>query len=536
MNLSRFQRIQAYIIREKAVCLMPFIALWLGLTLNSNWTPFWDSGIYISMGKSIAAGHGPKYMGYEGFKYPPGLPLMLALIILPFGYNFLLMRMLMVAFVVGSIWLAYLIVRDKSNRWMATGVMCSIAFSFPIVYECTRILSDLPYMFLSLLTIRWVERYARETDQWRSRLGYVTIALMLASYFTRIVGLTLFVGAIAYLTLGGTGTPRSRTNLKKAIAVGVILITVPPIWMAQNHLSQNKYPPQLRQGLSYEKELVVKATVHPNEPIVQRRDMIKRIKNNTKYYEGLLSNIISGKPQRSPTRAHIVTLILLMGYLLCVTRNRSMMEYYTFFYLLTYILWTAHQEERFLVPVIPFLFYYLFCLLEPIMRGIRWFIRRISQGEDQRKVIQTVATLALMGVFIQWNWTTDIRQIKAEGRHPYYSGRYAVLMDFVQWLMENTPDDAVVVSSDPAFAQLFFEKFAPRNETHRKTFDFPWIEDPAQVLAVMDGMGTDYVISVPTGKAKEYLHPVLKQYPERFEEVYRHQHAKAYVIYRVISN
>ncbi len=519
--------------REKAICLVPFIAVWLGLTLNPNWTPFWDSGIYISMGKSIAAGHGVKYMGYSGFKYPPGFPLMLALIIAPFGYNFLLMRILMVFFAVGSTWLAYLMVRDRSNRWLATGVMCSTAFSFPIVYECTRILSDLPYMFLSLLAIRWIERYAQKTDRWRSRIGYIVIGLLLVAYFTRIVGLTLFAGAIAYLTLGGKEQPRSRANLKKAIALSVVLFTVPLLWMMKNHLNQDKYPPELRQGLSYEKELIVRTTSQPGEPIIQWGDAAERLKDNVKYYEGLISNIISGKPQNSETRARMIALILLTGYLYCIIRHRSVIEYYTFFYLLLYLIWTAHQKERFLVPIIPFLFYYAFRLLEWLMDGIRWFVRRVSQWEDQRRIVQTVATLALTGIFIQWNWAIDMSQIKGERRQPYYSGRYAIFIDFVQWLRENTPDDTAVVTSDPAFIQLFFEKFAPNNETKRKSFDFPWIDEPVKVLQVMDEIGADYVISVPTGKAKEYLHPALKQYPERFEEIHRHQFGKEYVIYRV---
>ncbi len=32
-------------------------------TLDNYWKPFWDSAIYISLGKSIAAGRGYYYMG-----------------------------------------------------------------------------------------------------------------------------------------------------------------------------------------------------------------------------------------------------------------------------------------------------------------------------------------------------------------------------------------------------------------------------------------------------------------------------------------
>ncbi len=535
-QLNMFHQLRTRIMREKAICLVPLIAIWLCFTLAPYCTPFWDSGIYVSMGNSIAKGNGSTYLGHT-FKYPPVFPFMLALIIAPFGYNFVLMRLVMVASAVGSIWLAYLIVRDRSNRWLATGVMVSTAFSFPILYECTRLLSELPYMFFSLLAIRWIERYARQADSWRSKTGYIAIGLIMVAYFTRIVGVTLFAGAIAYLTLGGTNISRSWTNLKKAIVVGVILFTVLPLWLVRNHLSDNKFPPELRQGLSYRKELFVTTTERPDAQTIRWTNLWERIKDNGDYYERLLSNIVSGKQKRvasrgkrrPDTRAQVITLLLLAGYLICVFRHRSLIECYLFFYLLIYILWPAHQKERFLVPIIPFLFYYLFRLLEQFTDGIRWLVRRVAQWPDQRKMIEVFGVLILTGVFVQWNWATDMRIIRNEKSDSYYTGRYGVLVDFAKWITENAPDDAVLISSEPAFVQIILEDFASQNKTNRKTYGFPWTE-PSEVLQFMDRIGTSYVISVPSGRAKQHLHPAIKQHPDRFRKV--HQYGK-YVIYQM---
>jgi len=574
------QQIKAYILREKAICLLPLIAIWCGLTLSSYWRPTWDSAMYITMGKSIITGHGSRYMGYGGVKYPPGFPFMLGLIIGPFGYNFLLMRMLIVASAVGSIWLAYLVIRDRSNRWIATGVMCSTAFSFPVIFECTRILSDLPYAFISLLALYWIERYAKDTDQWRGKIGYITIGLIVAAYLTRIVGLTLFVGAIAYLIFDGvklsnllpfprrlrdgrvrkndlkppltpplkggepalsadlpslrrrgrgrlSGPSRRRgawgevRNLKKAIAIGVVLITVPPIWMAQNHLRGPKLPAELREALSYEKELLIVTTTDPDAPFIRWKDFIERIKDNEKYYESLLSNIMSGKRIDSATRARVMTLILLAGYLYCLIRHRSVLEYYTFFYMLTYILWTSKQGERFLVPIIPILFYYLFRLLTLMVSGIRWLVRRTFQWEDGRKIFETAGVIILTGVLIQSNWATDIDIIQREHHRPYYSERNVTMIDLARWLKDNTPPDTLVVSDSPSYMHLFSD---------RKTFSFAWIKDPTEVFKSINRIGTDYVISMPGGRSDAYLKPMLKTYANYFDTVHRQGE---YVIYRV---
>jgi hypothetical protein len=517
MPQINLEQIKNAILREKAIFLLPLLAVWCGLTLSTHWHPTWDSAVYITMGKSIISGDGSRYMGYGGIKYPPGFPFMLGLIIGPFGYNFLLMRMLIVASAVGSLWLAYLIVRNRSNRWVATGVMCSTAFSFPVLFECVRILSDLPYTFISLLALYWVERYAKDSEGWRGKIGYITIGLIVAAYLTRIVGLTLFVGAIAYLTLGGVNLPRSRANLKKAIAIGIVLITIPPLWMAQNHLRGPKLPPELREALSYERELVVQTAADPNAPLINWNGLVERIADNEKYYEQLLSNIVLGTSTEPGTRSRIITLILLAGYLYCLIRHRSVLEYYTFFYMLTYILWTSKEGERFLVPIIPILFYYLFQLLTLIVRGIT----RIGPLLARRKIIEAVAVVILTGVFIQWNWRSDVNIIKRERMHPYHTGYTAGILDVARWLKANTPPDTLVVSDLSSYVYLFSD---------RKTYHFTWVADPDEVFGSIRRIGADYVISTPSGRSNKYLKPALEAYAVNFEAVHRQG---TFVVYRV---
>ena len=532
MNTIRY--IQHYLRREKALLLLPFIAIWLSLTLAPYCTTFWDSGIYVSMGNAIAKGEGAKYLGYT-FKYPPVFPAMLALIIKPFGYNFTLMRLLMVAFAVGAIWLAYLIVRDHSNRWIAAGVMAASGFSYTILFECTRILSDLPYMFISLLAIRWIERYAVRESGWRSRAGCIAIGLMVVAFFTRILGATLFVAATAYLICTAS---RSWLNVKKAAAVSTMLVVVFSIWGAYVHLGGNPFPPELRQGISYGKEFLTITTETSDAPRINWAALWERTTTNAAYYQSLLTHIVLGKQQRFANRENIhiggtdvvVVLMLLAGYVLCFVERRTFLEFYIFVYLLTYILWPALQQERFLVPIVPFLFYYLLRVIERLFIGIRWLSQRALGWSDRRRALDALAIIVFVGLCVHLNWKTDIRIIRTEKSEPYYSGRYGVLSHMTEWLRENTPDDTTLVTSEPAFVQILFETSAPKHVTHRKTFGFPWIEDPGQIMDFFNRVGVNYVISVPSGRAKAYLHPVLERYADRLEEVHR---LGGYVIYRI---
>ncbi len=330
--------------------------------------------------------------------------------------------------------------------------------------------------------------------------------------------------------------PRSQENLKKVLVIAIVLITV----SLQHHLSQPEYPSKLRQGLSYEREIFSLKPGAPNALRIGWQDLAERVNGNAKYYQALIANIVLGKNKRvHPEKPRItassvlITFAVLVGYLFSVIRHRSVIEYYTFFYLLTYILWPARQGTRFLVPIIPFLFYYLFGFLKQI---IRLLIFSVRQWTNRRQFIEITGIFALTGIFILLNFHENIQLIQDERYRPYYrGGRPDVLADFVQWFRANTPDDTVIVSTNPASVQLFFEKLAPKHRTGRKTFGFAWIDHPAEVLQAMDELSTDYVISVPSGKAATYLHPVLHKYPDRFEAIHRHKIYKKYVIYRVLK-
>lgn len=506
------QRAKSYILREKAVLLLPLIAVWCGLTLSPEWHPTWDSAMYIAMGKSIISGDGVRYMGYGGIKYPPGFPLMLGLIIGPFGYNFLLMRLFVVGCAVGSAWLAYLIVRDRSDRWLAAGVMCATVCSYAVFFECVRILADLPYTFLSLLALRWVERYAKSDEGWRSRTGAVAIGLIVAAYFTRIVGLTLFAGAAAYLALGGRGARPSRMNFKKAVAVGLVLVVVPTVWTVQNQLRGPRLPSELREALSYEKEFLSTTSGRPDAPRIGWNELVARVGRNVGYYEQRISSVLLGRPLGSRLPIHGAALILIGGFVYCLVRRRGAYEYYVPIYLLVCAMWTTRQGERFLVPVIPILLFYAFRSVTLILAGLRRILAGAVGWENGRGVTHAVAVVLLTGAFFASNWGLNAEIIEREQRDPYYDEEIARIFELARWLKENTPPETIVVSDKPAYIYLFSD---------RKTFGFPWVKQPARVFDSIRDVGADYVIWMPSQRSRWHLHPMLRAYLDRFEIVHR---------------
>jgi len=506
--------------------LMALISLVYLLLVNGHWKPTWDSAIYITVSRALATGHGYTYMGYAHTKYPFMFPLLLAPITGIFGYNFLLMRLLIVLTGLGAIWLTFILIRGIAGTWIALAVMALTAASYPLMFEATRVLSDLPYMFFSMLALILIRRYGEKRDA-LNKSGVITSILILTSYFTRGVGVSLAAAAFLYLLLEGESGEGFRLKLRKAAFIGVTFLIPALLWTIRNRTisPEKRLPSILRESLGYGRELIL---VNPSDPYSRTIgfwDLIVRLRRNIVYYEGLISNIVSGRVGGGAALAHVISAVVLIGLIYCLIRRRTIVEYYFPLYMLVYLAWPSWQGERFLVPVIPFIFYYLLKTAELILISIESAIRlKFSIGGKTRSLMGKASLLMLTLLLIGLNRNPDLNIIKAEHAKPYYSRIVSDFLDVINWIRVNTPPETIVVSDRPSWVYLL---------SGRKTFSFPWVPNPNEVIGFIHGIGADYVIVNPISSVtKQYLVPSIERYREEFKEVYREGES---VIYKVKS-
>ena len=496
------------------------------LLINGHWKPTWDSAIYITVSRALATGHGYTYMGYSHTKYPFMFPLLLAPITGLFGYNFLLMRILIVLMGLGGIWFAFLLIREMAGMWIALAVMALTAASYPLMFEATRVLSDLPYMFFSMLALIFVRRYVREGDI-LNRSGVIASTLILTSYFTRGVGISLAAAAFLYLLLEG-GTKRDfRLKAGKAAFLGITFFIPALLWAIRNQTisPEKRLPPILREGLGYGRELIL---INPSDPYSETigfGDLIARLRRNVAYYEGLISNIVSGRTGGGALLAHIISAAVLIGLIYCLMRRRTIAEYYFPLYMLVYLAWPSWQGERFLVPVIPFIFYYILKVGELILLSIESLVRlKIPIGRRARSLMGGSLLFISVVFLVGLNRNSDLSIIRAEHAKPYYSKVVSDFLDVIDWIKVNTTPETIVISDRPSWVYLLSD---------RKTFSFPWVSNPDEVVGFIRQIGADYVIVNPISSVtRRYLVPTIKRYREGFEEVYRKGES---VVYKVIS-
>lgn len=183
--------------------------------LNGHWWFQRDSALYMSLARSLAE-TGRYAFNYRVHTYAlPGLPAMLAPIYATLGESFLAMNILISAFAIGAVGLAYLLFRRfcRDQRHVA---VCLVLFglSYPLLNYSTKILTEAPFTFFVLLTLYCGSRLA--TGKGRGAVGWSLAAgaAGFAALCTRPFGLALFPALLCAVWL----RPGSRANWKLSVA------------------------------------------------------------------------------------------------------------------------------------------------------------------------------------------------------------------------------------------------------------------------------------------------------------------------------
>ncbi|MBM3214975.1 hypothetical protein FJZ36_08685 [Candidatus Poribacteria bacterium] len=498
--LGTVTRRLVWLLKKPLTWLVVVFAVVYGLTVVPYWKTTWDSATYIDIAESLLRGEGYSYNGYPHTKYPPGFPLLLAAVEIVADRNFLWMRALIVACAVTSIALTYALIRRCESSVVAIAVAAMTGACFAVVFEGTRILSDLPYMACSLGTLYIAERYGRDR---RSSVLCALIALMVASYSVRIVGFVL-APAIALAPVLNPSQWRDRERRRDAVIVVATMGLVIAAWMGRNAVVTRHLPVGLRESLSYESELVAVAPDDPGSARIGTTHVVSRLRSNAVYYEGLIAGMLTGRRARGSAWMHGLAAVVVLGWLLSVIRSRSATDLYAGMYAVVFLLWPSPQGERFVVPVVPLMMYYA---LAPWL----WLWNRAGRAMTRVPVGDLLAMGAAIAV-VWLNARLVVPMIRAERRTPYYDQGTQNYLDSIAWVGDHTPADSVIITDRAPYAVLFGE---------RRAFTSPWTADQSLVLRSIDENGGTHIIANNVGYSPRFLLPVIEAHPGRFREVHR---------------
>ncbi len=530
-----------------------------------------DDGVYAIAGKSLAQGKGFKLLHVIGepgeIKYPFIYPLILAVVWLfnpHYPQNLPTMLYVTIAFTLAACWLifAWLKQCEKFPGWLALAVTAIIPANFFFIYFFSSIMSEAPYLFLTMLTL-WIFHQASQKEKPLTRKTILILTLLSAlSFLTRVLGLSLMAAIGTWLLL--------NRQWKNALIYGIgsLLLGVLPwaLWVKLNTPAITVFNFSLvnaysNYGLEFFQNFTTGNYFHGVGIAVfslinkMQEVMFPVLPNFLKIYPHFKKDLDFVQFISLGT---LTTAYLLFGYYVLQVISTLMRTWkngqfqvqrytvpglYLFYYILIITFWNYEdQMARFLTPVLPLLWLYFF---KPMASLLPDFGRKLQCARWKTVLASLVTVLfcttALWAISGAYNviYTSRHQHWVESGKYKWMWNEYKGVFS---WINKNLPKDAkLAVASDVVF-YLYTERptfYTFYASLRRKNGHFTKDSIPL-LMQSLDHYGVNYLVAEPHMQARTILAPVnkvardlLKQYPKRFKHIYASERT-AINIYKIL--
>ncbi len=462
-----------------------------------------DNAVYIILAESIANGKGYRnvHLPEESphTQYPPGFPLLLALPILIFGSNIIILKCVVFLLGIGSVFFMYRIgeflFKEKIN------IIMPFYISIPLLIEYNHwILSEVPFLCCSLGAVYFFMK-ARAHKEY---FYYVSFIFAVYSVFIRTAGIPLIIAMLLFLLL--------KKQYKYAIILLSVFLIVFIPWQIKNM-------GVLREG-GYLEQLLAKRQYWMESEKVGFLDLIIRGWNNFAYYGALgLPRTILG-PITSPWILGILGLIFIVFIIVGLLERRkylSIIEFYFPLGILVLLVWPeVWANERFLLPLLPIFVIYIFF-------GLFWLGRKIRVVFFVPLITGLFVFLNLISISSKASGmvTNNIEYLKGN-THAGYASDWQHYFEVIAWIEENVPQDQVIMARKPEFVYLL---------SKHKSFAHPFSSDTNKVEEAFKR--SNYVILDNfkwTVASKYFLKPVIEKQIEKIKFIYVTKKPRFYLI------
>jgi hypothetical protein len=463
-----------------------------------------DDAQYIILAESLVSGQGYRLINFPepstSVSFPPGWPLIVAIFTKLSPGNYTILKMVSLLLWLATIPLIYRFFSSRIRSPFLEILTFLVAINALLVAASTMLMAEAAYIFFSLLTLNlfdyWYERNKGEmkwlipvvaftavyTQLIRS-VGFsivlaILVYLMLARKFQKLVIMTSFVivGLLPQIFLYSSRGGGLFSGHYQSLSVGTFSVLGTMVQV-------------LEQALGYANLLITNSII----PIF-RPSVVSILQGAGMGFLVHLFNVI------------ILTMIAI-GFLRSL-RGFKIWEVYVIFYFGAILIFRDPTmgivQPRFLVPLIPFFYYYL-------IEGSAWLIRHILvlKVRQLQYVLVTftfiIALISLLDNFQSWQNPARLRTTD--------------LSVGTTWIRQTAPSDAVIMTRDPIPRFLY---------ARRATVYYPSKEQDLE--AYIRDLGVDYILVAPILKTPRdntldqytrlQLLPYLTANSERFKVVF----------------
>jgi hypothetical protein len=387
-------------------------------SVSRYWKLSNDSVTYVLGAQSLAAGTGYLEAGHTIFLYPPGTSAMFAVGWLAGRGSYWALNAEVVAFTLGSMAICFLLLRDSMGPLGAATVVLMCLASITLFTWSTFLLSDVFYLFFSLLAL-WL--YSRGSA---TGIG----VSVLAACAMRLIGVSL-AGALLVDAL--RRRPRRWTvAAEMAAAIGFVAL-----WEWRNR----------RKGWSHIGLMLENDPWVPSHGRLTAAGFLNRFLGNLRHFNLLENLLTNGLTANANLIAKVAIGILLavicgIGFLALWKRNTAAAIYCI---LLSLIVAAYHPwiEVRWLLPLLPLLFACLWLGVRSIADRIgNWAVNWAGNWAYVAFAIFAVVYLAAGARFelarIPWERATPF-----PGERVKLEENYDLQKIAIWWRQHSSPDD-----------------------------------------------------------------------------------------------
>ncbi|MEM6685721.1 MAG: hypothetical protein AAF617_08045, partial [Bacteroidota bacterium] len=377
---------------------------------------------------------------------------------------------------------------------------CIALLNFHILGYATIMMSEIPFLFFSLLSIWLLCRIDFSKPVFKNGLFIALIICVSFSFYIRSVALALFGSIFCYLVL------KKYWRYAVSLVGGFVILYLPWFFRGMN-----------ATGNTYISQLSLKNPYQPELGTISFSDLIERIWINIERYitKEIPSAMVSSEEVlyvkvAAPFTEWLIGLVLLASiafgiYKLLKFRVFVLLYVLAFFALL--MVWpSVWYGTRFILPLVPVL---IFLSVFGMIQFLQWLGLRIASKHEKKLVPALVVILIASWAIIYGSGS--ISKLHQKAMTPY-ADSYANYFTLADWVRENTADNSVTAVRKEGLFYLFSKKYVTN---YQRTPD-----REAQV-AYLQSKNVDFVVVEQLGysSTSKYLVPAIDRYPNKFKKV-----------------
>jgi hypothetical protein len=475
----------------------------IGWSFSPEFSTNGDNAKYFALGQALFSGQGYRNVALVDqpveTQYPVVFPFLLGLISL-FSTSPLLAKIVMAFLPIVITYLCFILF-SRSPVYLLFPLLLLLAFSRLMADYAIILMSEIPYLLAVCMSFVLLEKSIRNP---RSKALFWTAQIVaLLPVHCRSLGLA-FSGAWIAGNLLDRRYRYALVHIALFLATS-ILFKIVTSW-------ENPYV----------MHLFLKNSYNPDLGYVSLYEMVERIgKNIVKYSRHIVPQVLFPLPRIGKDaqfllviRAVVVDSLCITGLIKNLSSKRRLFGIYTVLYFGLLSIWQWQwSSERFIVGVLPFLYFFFIEGIFLLLWGVRRLFSKQAYSEFLSTTPRRVRTIAwviivcVIGANIYYNAakSQNRRTIRPEWRH-FYS--------CADWIRYNTEKDAVVMSRKP---QLFYLR------SKRRGVIYPFTHDVDRVIEAMKEHTVTHVVLDNfswTKTTARYLFPAISSHPEHFNVVY----------------